>query len=135
MRALLLIALAVPLAAAAAQDLRPGRYRTTMTSDLPALAGKPMIDEDCITQKDIDEGLSKVGIEKDSECKVSAMKRSPGRVSYQMTCEQDGMKSTGSVTGTFGGDAYDFTVVSAGPQFGGKPTRMRIVGKRVGECK
>lgn len=134
MRALVLLLLAFPLAATA-QDLRPGRYRATMTSDLPALAGKPMVDEDCITQKDIDEGLAKVGIEKNSDCKVSALKRSPGRVSYQMTCEQDGMKSTGSVTGTFGGDAYDFTVVSTGPQFGGKAMRMRIVGKRVGECR
>lgn len=134
MRVLVLLFLALPLAATA-QELRPGRYRATMTSDLPALAGKPMVDEDCVTQKEIDEGLSSIGIEKDSNCKVSTMKRSPGRVSYLMACEQDGMKSSGNVTGTFGRDAYDFTVVSTGPQFGGKPTHMRIVGKRVGECK
>ncbi|MBL0140700.1 MAG: DUF3617 family protein [Betaproteobacteria bacterium] len=134
MRALILLAVALPLAATA-QDLLPGRYRTTTTTDLPAMAGKPVVDEDCITQKEIDEGLSKTGVESESNCKVSGMKRSPGKVSYQIQCQQDGMKTTGNVTGTLRGDAFDFVVVTSGLQAGGKPMRTRVVGKRLGSCK
>ncbi len=132
--ALALAALAVPLAAGA-QDLRPGQYRTTTTVDVPELTGKPMVEEDCITQKEIDEGLSKFGIEKDSGCKVSNLKRSPGKVSYRSECNEEGMKSTSTVSGTMGGDAFDFAVATTSKLSGGKPIRARIVGKRVGTCR
>jgi len=134
MRALLLVVVALPLAVAA-QDLRPGQYRTTTTTDLPEMAGKPMVEEECVTQKDVDEGLSKIGIEKESGCKVSNMKRSPGKMSYQIACQEGGMKSAGNVSGSMGADAFDFVVEMRGAQTGGKPMRTRIVGKRLGNCK
>lgn len=134
MRAHLLVVVALPLAAAA-QDLRPGQYRTTTTTDLPAMAGKPVVEEECFTQKDVDEGLSKFGIEKDSGCKVSNMKRSAGKVSYQIACQDGGIKSTANVSGSVGTDAFEFAIETSGGHTGGKPVRTRIVGKRVGSCK
>lgn len=134
MRILAAVALAALSFAASAQEMQPGKYRTTLTSDIPAMKGRPMTDEDCFTAKEIADGLTKVGIEKESECKVSDFKRSPGRVSYRLACTEDGNKTSGSADGTFTSDSFDFRIVMAGPQTGGKPVATRITGKRVGAC-
>jgi hypothetical protein len=92
------------------------------------------VDEDCVTQQDINDGLTKVGIEKDSSCKVENFKRSPGKVSFRQVCAENGSKSTNDVTGTMSGDAFDFQIISNSAQMGNKSFRTRIVGKRIGNC-
>ena len=135
MRLLVLLVLAAFPLAAGAQEMQPGRYRTSLTTDLPAMKGRTMTDEDCITAKDIADGLTRIGVEKESECKVSDFRRSPGRVSYKLACVEDGSKSTGTVEGTFAADSFDFRIAMAGPQGGGKPVTTRIAGQRIGACK
>ncbi len=134
MRILAALILALPLAASA-QEMQPGRYRTTVTSELPALKGKPVVDEDCITAQEIAAGLTKIGIEKEAECKVADFKRSPGKVSYRLACEEDGGRSAGSVAGSFTADSFDFLFTLSGPHTGGKPVATRVVGKRLGACR
>jgi hypothetical protein len=126
------LALASPLVASA-DDLQPGKYRQTMTSDMPGAGNKPLSGEECITQEDIDSGMSKVGLEQDTECKVLDLKRGAGSVSYRMRCEDEGKVSTAETQGTFTRDSYDFRIVwhAAGST---KSTTMRVVGKRVGAC-
>lgn len=135
MRVLVAVALAVLPVAAVAQDMQPGKYRTTLTTDLPAMKGKATTDEDCITAKDIAGGLSKLGVEKDTDCKVSDFKRLPGRVSYRIACVEDGIASTGSAEGTFTADSFDFRFLIQSPMTGGKPVASRMTGKRVGNCR
>jgi len=135
MRLVLAAVLASIAFAAPAQEMQPGKYRTSVTTDLPAMKGRTMTDEDCITAKDIADGLSKVGIEKDTDCKVSGLQRSPGKVSYRLACTEDGQKSTGEVTGTMGTDSFDFRFVMTGPQAGGKAVATRVTGKRIGACR
>ena len=135
MRLLVVIALAALPVAAGAQEMQPGRYRTSVTSDIPAMKGRTMTDEDCITAKEIADGLTRVGVEKESECKVADFKRSPGRVSYRLSCVEDGMKTAGNVEGTFTADSFDFRFLMQGPQAGGKPVATRVAGKRIGACK
>ncbi len=135
MRPLLAALLACLAVAASAQEMQPGKYRTSVTSDLAAMKGRTITDEDCITAKDITEGLTKVGIEKDTDCKVTGLQRSPGKVSYQLACTEDGQKSTGEVTGTMGADSFDFRFVMKGPQPGGKAVATRVTGKRIGACR
>ncbi len=129
-----MIVLAACSLAASAQEMQPGRYRTSVTSDLPALKGRTVTDEDCITAKDIADGLTRAGVEKDAECKVADFKRSPGKVSYKLACTEDGQKSAGDVTGTMTVDGFDFRFALAGPQTGGRPVVTRVVGKRLGAC-
>ncbi len=131
---LLLVLAALPLAAGA-QEMQPGKYRTSLTTDLPAMKGRTMTDEDCITAKDIADGLTRVGVEKESECKVSDFKRAPGRVSYKLACVEDGNRSAGTVEGTLASESFDFRIVMGGPQTGGKPVTTRVAGKRIGACK
>jgi len=129
--ALFVLAATLPLAAAA-QELKPGNYRTTMTGDMPGMDGKPIEGDTCITQKDVDSGLTKLGVEKDTDCKVLDFKRSPGRVSYKMSCPED--KTMSDVQGTFGADTLDFKMVMKTPD-SPKPINLRIQGKRNGNCK
>jgi hypothetical protein len=129
----LLLLAAFPLAAAA-QDMQPGKYRVTMTSDMPGMEGKPVIQEQCFTRKDVDSGLTEFGMQKDADCKISDLKRSAGRVAYRMTCTQGGRKTTSETEGTFGADSFDFKMVSKMPEFP-KPFAFRSVGKRSGDCK
>jgi hypothetical protein len=118
-----------------AQDPRPGKYRSTMKSDMPGMAGKPMVDEDCISKKESDDGLTRLGIEKDTQCKVLDLKRTPGQVSYRLECVEDGRKSTVQANGKLAADAFDFTLVMTSAQMGPKPVTMNIQGKRIGDCK
>jgi hypothetical protein len=134
MRILVLLAIVALPFAAWAQDMRPGQYRTSMTSDVPNFGNKPVVDEDCFTQQDINDGLTKVGIEKDSSCKVEGFKRAPGKVSFRQVCTENGSKSTNDVTGAMSGDAFDFQIISNSPQMGNKSFRTRIIGKRIGNC-
>jgi len=127
--------LCVVATTAMAQDPRPGKYRSTMKSDMPGMAGKPMVDEDCISKKEFEDGLTRLGIEKDTQCKVLDLKRAPGQVSYRLECVEDGRKSTVQANGKLAADAFDFTLVMTNAQMGPKPVTVNIQGKRIGECK
>ena len=130
----LLVLLTIPLAAQA-QALKPGKYEVTFTSDLPALAGKPVKEEECLTQKDVDTGFTKLGVDPDNaSCKVSDLKRAPGSVSYRITCTAGDRKSTGEASATHGTETFDLKIVNRTAQQPA-PFTHRKVGKRVGECK
>jgi hypothetical protein len=125
-----ILAALVP-AAAAAEDLQPGQYRATVTSDIPG--DKPNTDTHCVTQKDIDSGLQNVGSEKDPSCKTLDFKRGPGSVSYRMVCTGNGQPPTTQVAGTFTRDTFDMKIqMQVEPK--GKPNNIRMVGKRIGAC-
>jgi hypothetical protein len=126
----LLAAMLTASTAATAEDLQPGKYRTTL--EIPG--EKPVGDEQCITQKDIDSGLSKLGAEQDNEdCKVEDFKRTAGSVSYRLVCTEDGHTHAVETSGTFNRDSFDFRMTSRRAK--GSSATMHVVGKRVGACK
>ena len=125
-RVVLLAALALP-AYAVADMMQPGMYRTTVESP----GEKPEKDEQCITQKDIDEGLS--GLNRDESCKVLDMKRGASSVSYRTACGNKDMKVTSQVNGTFTRDSFDMNL--AVTINADQPVKMHMTGKRIGECK
>ena len=118
------LALAIPAAAA---DLQPGKYR------IAAMVNGEKDDnpeDQCITQQDIDSGLSRMGVERDNgDCKVSDFKRSPGRISYRSTCAEG---HSSEAIGKLGGDSFEITMkvnIKGQP-----PMNMVLVGKRIGAC-
>lgn len=125
---LLAAALAFP-AHAMAEAMQPGLYRGTVESP----GEKPEKKEDCITQKDIDEGLSGLNADAGASCKVQDMKRGANSVSYRTVCADSGVKATTQVNGTFTRDSFDMNfamTVNADP-----PIKFHITGKRIGDCK
>jgi hypothetical protein len=128
----------LPLAAAlavatgaAAQELRPGLYRQETTMSAPGMPARPQASQECVTKKDIDEGLVRLGHDKDDPCKASGVKRSPGKVSYRMACEE----STTQVEGTYTAESYEFNINATPGAGGGKAIRVVTKGKRIGDCK
>jgi hypothetical protein len=128
----------VPLAAALAcatgswaQELKPGLYRQETVMNAPGVPARPLASQECVTKKDIDEGLVRIGQDKDDPCKASDVRRSPGKVSYRMSCED----STTQVEGTYTADAYEFVANATPRAGGGKTFRMVTKGKRLGDCK
>ena len=127
--AVALLALAALPLAAAADDMQPGQYKVTSTSDIPG--DKPSNDTHCITQKDIDSGLSEMGIQKSSECKVADFKKTAGSVSYRVVCGSD--IGSQRVAGTFSRDAFDLKMeIQLEPK--ARPNNIRLAGKRIGAC-
>ena len=128
----ILAALVPASAAAAAEDLQPGQYQTTITSDIPG--DKTQTDSHCVTQKDIDSGLKQLGGEKeDPNCKTRDFKRGPGSVSYRTVCENGGVSNSMQMAGTFTRDTFDMKMqMQLDPK--GKPNTIRMVGKRIGAC-
>jgi hypothetical protein len=111
-----------------AADLQPGQYKTQVTSDIPG--DKPQSQTQCITQKDIDSGLSEKGVQKGSGCKIADFNRGSGSVSYRVMC--NGAEAQ-KVSGTFSGDHFDLKMqVQIEP--GKKPNTVNITGQRTGAC-
>ena len=131
---LLAVALGGASLTAAAQEMRPGRYKTALTMEMAGQSRPPQLHEDCVTQRDIDDGLARLRGDEEAQCKQSDVKRGPGTISYKMACVDEGRKSTGEASGKFGADSFDLTLTLNSPQAGGKPMRVNIRGTRVGEC-
>lgn len=125
------LAAALPIAALA--DMQPGQYRTTVTSDIPG--DKTEVQTHCVTQKDIDSGLTEMGVQKSSECKVADFKKTSSSVSYRVTCGgANGGVGEQKVAGTFSSDGFDLAMqFQLEPK--GKPNTIHMVGKRIGACK
>jgi hypothetical protein len=130
---LLAAALALP-AYACAEMMRPGLYRETSRS-----AGeKPDTSDECVTQKDIDDGLAALGAQKDPSCKVLDMKRSASSVSYRTVCSTNGVSMTTQANLAFTRDTFDgqFTIKMVGAGAGtSDSSKIQVSGKRIGECK
>jgi hypothetical protein len=95
-------------------------------------AMKPIQEEDCVTKADIDQGLARMGHDKEDSCRTSEVKRGPGTVSYKLTCTQDGAKTTGDAAIRMTADSFDFKMAMAGPM---GPMKVNVRGNRVGECR
>jgi len=119
--------LALPVFAVAAA-LQPGLYRSTSQSP----GEKPDTSEDCITQKDIDDGLTNFGAAKEENCKVQDLKRGSNSMSYRQVCSGNGMSATQQVKLSYTSDTYtmDLTMSMAG-----QTSTFHVTGKRIGACK
>ena len=133
MVSIFLVASAISFPDCDAQELQPGMYATTATTEL--VSGPPRIfqDKDCITAQDIASGLTKVGIESDSDCKAQNLTKGGGKITYRLSCEESGDKHAVDVVGTYSADSFNFTIKSVGknPQY----RSLKINGKRIGACK
>jgi len=123
-RAVLLAAVLALPAFAIASTLEPGMYRSTSQSP----GEKPDTSEECVTQKDIDDGLSNLGLSKNDNCKVQDLKRGSGGVSYRMACSGNGMNLTSQVRIAFTRDTYEMNMAMT---VAGETNTIHVTGKRL----
>ena len=118
---------------AGAEEMQPGQYASTNVIEMSNGQKRTFQERDCITAKDIAGGLTKIGLESDSDCKVQNLVKGNGKITYRMICEEDGKKQVAEVVGTYTANSYEFVIkaVSPGPGF----KAISASGKRLGVCK
>jgi hypothetical protein len=127
-RAVLLAAVLSLPALSMAATLQPGLYRSTSQSP----GEKPDTSEDCVTQKDIDDGLTNLGAAREENCKVQDLKRGASNISYRMVCTGNGVSATQQVKLAYTSDTYDMDLTLS---VAGETSTFHVTGKRIGACK
>jgi hypothetical protein len=120
-----LLALSIP---ALAETMQPGLYRATTVSP----GEKPETSDECVTQKDIDDGLSALGASRDGSCKVQDFKRGSNDVSYRSVCAANGVNMASDVKVALTRDSFRMNLAV---NVGGETTKIHVEGKRIGPCK
>ena len=136
------------IAAAGAQvNFRPGQYEITFEMDLgiPREGQKAVLDAagldkgkrlECMKDevKNADD-LAKLFAREadDTSCKIGDVKTAGNKMTFTMTCDDDGVKMTSTTEMTFGPDS--FTSVSKAKDNGGRTSTIKSSGKRIGDCK
>jgi hypothetical protein len=141
---LLCVVLLAPAAGDAQVSIRPGQYEYTFDLDLgiPAEGTKAVLDAagvknqkrlDCLTADDVKGDLSKLFAEAEQEnCKTSNLKKTSNKITFTMTCEEDGIRIISYNEITF--DTESFTTVTTFTDPGGRVRTSKVSAKRVGEC-
>jgi hypothetical protein len=120
-------------------DTSPGKWSYSTRTEIPGIGSIPMSFEQCVTQKDIDEGRN-LNAQKDAgmDCKYSDVKQTGSRYQFVATCSGKSMPEPMVMT-------YDMTATAtqmdakmtmtggAAKQMGGK-MNMSMSAKRLGGC-
>lgn len=118
---------------AGAQEMQPGMYASTTTLELANGQKKTKQVQECITPKDIADGLLNIGIESDPACKVQNYAKSPGKISYRLACKEGQKKLDSDVVGSYTANSYNFVIKPAAKGTAFKSVTVK--GWRTGECK
>jgi Protein of unknown function (DUF3617) len=120
-------------------DTQPGKWSYSTRTEIPGIGSIPMSFEQCVTQKDIDEGKN-LSAQKDAgmDCKYTNLKVSGNRYQFVATCKMKDVAEPSVMS-------YDMTstptqmdskmTMTGGPAkaMGGK-MNMTMTAKRVGGC-
>ena len=134
-----LLALAAALGlpgAPALAAMQPGLWELTMTVTVD---GKPQtvpVARECVSQKDIDDG-EKVLPRPDGECKLSNVRRTPDRATYDLACTKDALTTRGRAEIVFAAETYEgkVNVIVLDKNSLGVPIAMTLAARRVSSCE
>jgi Protein of unknown function (DUF3617) len=120
-------------------DTQPGKWSYNTRSEIPGIGSIPMNFEQCVTQKDIDEGKN-LSAQKEAgvDCKYTDVKVTGNRYQFVATCKMKDVPEPSLMT-------YDMTATptqidskmtmtgGTTKAMGGK-MNMTMTAKRVGSC-
>ncbi|MDI6749396.1 MAG: DUF3617 domain-containing protein [Pseudomonadota bacterium] len=134
-RLLAALAFATLTCPAIAQEMSPGLWELTTEMKMQGMAMPPQKFTHCYTAQDLAAG-KQYGMDEKSKCTIRNLKNVSGNISYEMTCEADGSKMTGSVKGTMSATAFSFEQkMRMTPDQGMGDMLSLIKGRRIGDCK
>jgi hypothetical protein len=118
-----------------AQEMKPGLWEVTTTMKMQGMQMPGGKFNHCYTAKDLADGKQYQG-DTNSKCTISNMKSGGGNISYDMSCQIEGGKMTGSVKGSMSPTAYSFDQnMRMTPDQGMGEMLSIIKGRRLGDCK
>jgi hypothetical protein len=135
-----LLAVTVPLAMAAADEIKGGRWQFTTEMQIPSAAapagqsgGREMTSSACI---DVNNPVPVEPQQGGVLCKIDEVRRNGGVVTWSMTCSspQGPIHSAGAAR--YSGDTMEATLTARIPGPNGQPTDApgRVTGRYVGPC-
>jgi ribosomal protein S13 len=144
-----LLAVAASTLAAFAQtvNLQPGQYEYTLEMNLgiPEEGQKAVMDAagfdkqkklECLTAEDVKDmkNIAQFFAREGEEmnCKMTGVKTTGNKVTFNTTCEEDDVKVTSTTEMTFGTNS--FTALTKGKDNEGRVTTIKASAKRIGEC-
>lgn len=132
----LLLATAAGLPGAPAlAAMQPGLWELTMTVTVDGKPQTAPAGRECVSQKDIDDG-EKTLPRPDGQCRLSNVRRTPDRATYDLACTKDGLTTRGRAEIVFAAESYEgkvnVTVLDRNNL--GVPIAMALHAKRVGSC-
>lgn len=120
-------------------DTQPGKWSYTTRTEIPGIGSIPMSFEQCVTQKDIDEGRN-LSAQKDAgmDCKYSDVKQSGNRYQFTATCRMkdspEPMVMTYDMTATATQMDAKMTMTGGTAKAMGGKMNMSMSSKRLGGC-
>lgn len=118
----------------AGDKFKPGKYQTTSEMEMNGQKMPPHSETKCIDAKegDVDEMIKKM--QRDPSCTMENVKRSAGKISFDMVCKKDGGKGHGEMT--YGSDKMDMTMTMSmkHPKMGDMTMNVHAHAERVGDC-
>jgi hypothetical protein len=132
MKKLAIAAALLPLAALAADGMKPGMYAYTVKMEMPGMpfALPPQQFQRCVTQADVDKGKQYDNqSDRNSDCEVKNLKQAAGKTTFDLACK-DGTTGTAEYAAT--GDGMTGKTVMNRQ---GTAMTMAMSAKRTGDCK
>lgn len=120
-------------------DTSPGKWSYSTRTEIPGMGSIPMSFEQCVTQKDIDEGKN-LSAQKDAgvDCKYSDMKKTGNRYQFVATCTGKNMPEpmvmTYDMTATPTSMDSKMTMTGGNTKAMGGKMNMSMTAKRMGGC-
>jgi len=120
-------------------NTQPGKWSYTTRTEIPGLGSIPMSFEQCLTQKDIDEGRN-LSAQKDAgvDCKYSDVKQSGNRYQFTATCKMkdvpEPMVMSYDMTATATQMEAKMVMTGGTAKAMGGKVNMSMSSKRLGGC-
>ena len=120
-------------------DTSPGKWSYSTRTEIPGIGSIPMSFDQCVSQKDIDEGRN-LSAQKDAgiDCKYSDMKQTGNRYQFKATCTgkdlPEPMVMTYDMTATATAMDSKMTMTGGNTKAMGGKMNMSMSAKRLGGC-
>lgn len=120
-------------------DTSPGKWSYNTRTEIPGMGSIPMSFEQCVTQKDIDEGRN-LSSQKDAglDCKYGNLKQTGNRYQFTATCTSKDMAEpmvmTYDMTATSTSMDSKMTMTGGNTKAMGGKMNMSMTAKRTGGC-
>ena len=120
-------------------DTSPGKWAYNTRTEIPGMGSIPMSFEQCVTQKDIDEGRN-LSAQKDAgmDCKYSDLKQTGSRYQFTATCTSKNMPEPMVMTYDMTASPTQFdskmTLTGGNTKAMGGKMNMTMSAKRTGGC-
>ncbi len=120
-------------------DTTPGKWSYSTRTEIPGMGSIPMSFDQCVTQKDIDEGRN-IAAQKDAgmDCKYSDLKQTGNRYQFTTTCTGKNMPEPMIMTYDMTASSTQFeskmTMTGGNTKAMGGKMNMSMSAKRTGGC-